>query len=230
MAKGFDFNDIKVALLRGFVSAFGHVPFSDKSNAAVDAQVREIVKLLEVNIVSAAEPTWPRPMEAIEGEALIGVAFDEVERRAVAYELAVKSGQSHLHELAAKIDRNLALGFIWPPVKDTIHLKVEVDTSSVDAAEERIKSARGHIAEARAEMQFISDIQSLLGDKTDYRREGWNDNKAVMLRFLRDLIRETESTGRGYTGGEQVLSGFSVAELKKVRSFIASFHFDPTKP
>lgn len=118
--------------------------------------------------------------------------------------------QAQIRELAAHfagLNRG-AEGVRKKPQQDveTLRVKIEVDQTELDEA-----------------------VAGLFG-KSEWRREGWNDAKAVMIRVINGVQRAIEHSTSNVADELSLLAGFNQEQLKKVRSFISSFVFDPEKP
>lgn len=159
----------------------------------IRAQAKEIFSLIE----SLAEPG-----EMVSGVAeFVSARVTPEEVRTKAYEIANKSGHSHdqrnLHEFASEIERNIVHGFAEKNV-ETLTYKIKVDTSEMDEL-----------------------IQGIFG-RTEWRREAWNDCKAVMIRVLNQQMDHPHL--------ESWMLKLKLKQLEQVRRFVSSFEFDPTKP
>jgi hypothetical protein len=156
-------------------------------------QAKEIFSLIE----SLAEPA-----EMVSGVAeFVSAQVTPEELRAKSYDLAIRSGHSHdephLHALAAQVEQNIVNGFGEKNV-ETMTFKIKVDTSDMD---ELIRGING---------------------RTEWRREAWNDCKAVMIRVLNKQINDPRS--------DSYVLRLKRQQLENVRSFISSFQFDPDMP
>lgn len=131
----------------------------------------------------------------------VSAAVTPEELRVKSYDLAITSGKSHdqtnLHEMAAQIEHNIVHGFAKQNV-ETQTYKIKVDTSEMD------ELIRG------------------LPCRTEWRREAWNDCKAVMIRVLNKQIEKPRS--------DSYVLNMKRQQLENVRAFIASFRFDPEMP
>lgn len=106
-----------------------------------------------------------------------------------------------------------------PKTVEPIELEVRLDTRQTEAALKRLSDLANSTTQAVAG----------LFKREDYRREGWNDLKAVLIRQLNEKI--SWDGANHYLPHKQVTSiYFTPAELEAFRDFIATQQFDPTKP
>lgn len=159
---------------------------------------RQASAILDV-IESLAEPA---EME-IHGEAFVSAAVTPQELRVKSYEIAIESGHSHdqsnLHQFAAQIEENIRNGWTRESEAkaETMTFRVKIDTSEFDA------------------------VLAQFG-RTEFRREAWNDCKAVMIRVLNQQIGDPNS--------DNFVLKLKKQQLENVRDFVASFEFDPDMP
>lgn len=143
--------------------------------------------------------------------------------RISAYDLAIKTGtkgDAALHKLAGEIADRIIGEKVEKAATNEIKLNLEFDASGFQAAADKL---RRHAEFYNRAVQRYDDVIGALFNRIDYRNEGWNDCKAVMIRAITRQI--SDSKGDGY-----VLDTLSVKQLDDVRRFISSFHFDPSKP
>lgn len=195
---------LEVAITKG-IRAFHALKGIDVCFPTVDPLIvsevtKQIVALIEK---AAAEPDEDEPL--LQGEALVGVSDAEFNLAVsiAAYELALKHpnaawGMDYTHKIAAEIGVKLHQGFKPEEnhIVQTLSIKIEPDTAA-----------------------FRKAIDDIFGS-VEWRREGWNDAKAVMLRKLNKQIKHPDDDS-------YILRNFPQAKLELVRKFIASFQFDP---
>lgn len=135
--------------------------------------------------------------ESLPGE-FVSAAVTPEELRAKSYDLAIRSGHSHdqanLHDFAAQVEQNIVHGF----AEKTLTYKIKVDTSALD------------------------EVLAREFGRNEWRREAWNDCKAVMIRVLNQQIAKPQS--------DSFVLRLKPHQLENVRSFVASFQFDPDMP
>lgn len=133
----------------------------------------------------------------------------------------------------------------------TITVALDIDTSAAEAKlDEKIASKAAHIRAQEARLEFINQtilsrrdtirradvviasqneiiqqnahiLQSIF-ERVEWRREAWNDLKAVLIRAVNKRLGE-------HVCGD-ILKGVPKKYLEQFRSFVASYQFDPEKP
>lgn len=209
--------EISIELVRGALARGYCAPGNQHKGLdshLLNVQADEIMKLIE----RLAEQMVP-------GEAFFeSAAPTPADIRAYAYDIVIRAGQggwSDFHARVADVANNIEHGFKVAPI-ETMTVKLDIDTSSVEAVEARIKSAVTRIAAARAEMAEVRKEAEEFGGRTAWRREAWNDLKACMIRVLNQQIDNPHL-------GMFVLD-LNKRQLENVRAFVGSFVFDPDMP
>jgi hypothetical protein len=167
---------------------------------SIMTQIRRVLPAaLRANVLPEVTPVADKPDHPTTKIGDI-IAMSDQDIRVEAYNLAVRRGsygvtEDELHKLAADIAENIRHGFTKK--RETFQAKPGTP-------------------------DFQDAIDAIYG-RTEWRREGWNDCKAVMLGALRKQLN-----------GEQPIGKWMLSKTKNtlhdVRDFIASFDFDPSKP
>lgn len=224
----FDIQAVRGALARGYCARGNRGKELD--SVLLEAQAAEIMALVE----RLAEP------EIENVEAISATPTDE-ELRIAAYELVIANGQggwSDFHKRAGEIYDRLKHGF--DSIVQTLTIKLDIDTSDaekaiaeraslIDRQGQTIERQAGMIQRQRdtisAQREIINSnvtiLQSLF-ERVEWRREAWNDLKAVLVRALTTRLKQ-------HVSGD-ILRGVSPKALEQFRSFVASYNFDPEKP
>ena len=230
-----DISTIRGALARGYCHRGNRNKELDST--LLEAQANEIMAMIES--LAVEEPALVQSVATLESVSPLSTPEDV---RMVAYDLAIKGGYANgpvdrLHKAAADIASHILNGF--DSKIENLTIKLDVDLSGLDAEIERrsdliarqnetltrqsnaIKRQQALIGEQREIIDQNNHILASIFGRVEWRREAWNDLKAVMIRVLNRQIAEP-------TDDSYILDKKST--LQQVSDFVASFQFDPEKP
>jgi hypothetical protein len=140
-------------------------------------------------------PITPEP-----ASAMVRSEMSPTDIRLEAYAIAAKRPSygvtnAEFHQHAEEIARNIERGFAKP----------EVDTTGKPGG------------------KSFHDLVDKIYGRTEWRREGWNDCKAVLIRTITRQLNGEHPVGHWMLEKKH-------NSLANIRDFIASFNFDPKKP
>ncbi len=197
----FDIASVRGALARGYCALPNRHKKLDSN--LIEVQAEEIMALVEAC-------TEEQPVIVGIDPASVSDPLTPQDIRAYAYDVAVASGmghdQSNLHQFAQQIADNVERGFLRKA-----EMVLKIDTAETEKL----------VARILREIEEQELHESIFG-KTENRREGWNDCKAVMIRKITEQIADPHS--------DSFILQMMPAQLDDVRRFVASFQFDPAKP
>ncbi len=188
--------------IRGFHKSLGHIEFGDSVDPfLLDLITSNITALLDRKVEEAIAEARCEVVPPVTSIGELSTMSDR-DVRAHAYNVASRIvpkswNQDQVHGEAEKIARNIEDGF--PSKTEVLSVTIKPDMT-----------------------EFQEMIDSIFG-RTEWRREGWNDLKAKLLRTLNKEINSPDIDSF-------VLHPLGLSSLKVVRDFIAKFNFDPTKP
>lgn len=171
----------------------------------VPAVTKAVTNLLELKALQAVAEAAAEQGNA---EASATNAYDDYSQTAVqqirsdAYSIAQRHTTNdrpdELHSLAKAISEHIEAGFT-PANTKILTAMIKPELSG-----------------------FQEAIDAIFG-RTEWRREGWNDARSVMIRKINEQIKNRFNDS-------YVLQPFKTPQLKIIRDFIGSFKFDETKP
>jgi len=174
-----------------------HAIYTERSISLADRITKAVTQLLELKALQAVtEAAKEAGVAKAQGEAIYHSLTREQLIRERAYEIAISSLNGAT--VADSTMHGLAADIAERVTNGHPRTKVTPDVPDFQ--------------------KFIDDIFG----RNEWRREGWNDARARMIRSINEQLKQSEFS--------HILAPFKTTQLKIIRDFIGSFKFDPAKP